>query len=311
MSEYDGGTARGLSTPWRLVRSGLLGILGYAVVGAAAGVVWEAVWTPPGQVVAQHQVFFDSYASLRQVFTGTGWYVVVGTVASALASLVVCLFTRHRALLTLALVIVGSAIGAAVMLKVGTSLGPADPATIAAHTVKRTAVAGALTVDGTSHLGVKSPYLVWPTASLVVLALVFIVLPVPPLPRDRRDPFPLTPRRTDVAPSTQPGDRSPEVAGSGGGRHQLTRTSDDRTRLAEEIRSVRFTPVRFRRGYDMGAVDRLLDAAAGAIRRGEPVAALLAPALPTVSWHEAYDRSEVDTFLQTLRNSATAMDAHG
>lgn len=198
MSEHDDRARRGLlawgSTWPAIVRTVLVVLLGYAAMGALAGAVWEAVWTPPGQVIAEHQVFFDSYASLRRVFTGTGWYAVVGSVASALVSLVVCLFTRQRALLTLALVIVGSAIGAAVMLKVGTSLGPTDPASLAAHTVKRTTVPGALTVDGTSHLGIKSPYLVWPTMSLLVLAVVFMVLPASPFPRDQRDRRPADPR---------------------------------------------------------------------------------------------------------------------
>jgi hypothetical protein len=197
MSENHDPARRGLRASGRawpaIVRTVLMVLLAYAVVGALAGAVWELVWTPPGQVIARHQVFFDSYASLRRVFTGTGWYAVVGFVASALVSLVVCLLTRHRALLTLALVIVGSAIGAVVMLKVGTSLGPPDPASIAAHTVKRTPVLGALTVDGTSHLGIKSPYLVWPTASLLVLAVVFMVLPVSPFPRDQRDTYPTDP----------------------------------------------------------------------------------------------------------------------
>jgi hypothetical protein len=202
VSEYDDRASRRFLAPgsaWSAsLRTVLLVLLGYAVMGAVAGVVWEAVWTPPGQVIAEHQVFFDSYASLRRVFTGTGWYVVVGSVASALVSLVVCLLTRHRALLTLALVIVGSAIGAAVMLKVGTSLGPPDPESIAVHTVKRTTVPGALTVDGTSHLGIKSPYLVWPTASLLVLAVVFMVLPTPPFPRDHRDMSPTDPREAGL-----------------------------------------------------------------------------------------------------------------
>jgi hypothetical protein len=198
VSEYDDRAGRRFLAPgsaWPAqVRTVLLVLLGYAVVGAVAGAVWEAVWNPPGQVIAEHQVFFDSYASLRRVFTGTGWYVVVGSLASGLVSLVVCLLTRHRALLTLALVILGSAVGAAVMLKVGTSLGPPDPASIALHTVKRTTVPGALTVEGTSHLGIKSPYLVWPTASLLVLAVVFMVLPTPPFPRDHRDTSPTDPR---------------------------------------------------------------------------------------------------------------------
>jgi DivIVA domain-containing protein len=309
MSERDDGAGRGLSTPWKVARTVLLVLVAYAVVGALAGVVWEAVWTPPGQVIAEHQVFFDSYASLRRVFTGTGWYVVVGSVASALVSLVVCLLTRHRALLTLALVVVGSAIGAAVMLKIGTSLGPPDPATLAAHTVKRTTVPGELTVDGTSHLGIKSPYLVWPTASLLVLAVVFIILPVPPFPRDRHATSPIGPGYAGMPP-TYGDPRAPAGMPTDVGRHQAT-PSDGRARLVDEIRSVRFTPVRIRRGYDMGSVDRLLDNAAQALSRGEPLAPILeAPQLATVSWREAYDTSEVDTFLETLRNSANRMDTH-
>jgi hypothetical protein len=198
MSEIDDSARRGPSTLWRVARAGLLVLAAYAVVGALAGVVWEAVWTPPGQVIAQHQVFYDSYASLRRVFTGTGWYVVVGTVASAVVSLVICLLTRHRALLALAGVIVGSALGAFVMLRVGTALGPADPADLAAHTVERTTVPGELTVDGTSHFGIKSPYLVWPAASLLVLAGVFITLPVSPFPRDRRDTRAVDPHEADL-----------------------------------------------------------------------------------------------------------------
>jgi hypothetical protein len=208
MSEHADDARRGpLATKGPLLASArtvLLVLLAYAVVGAAAGAVWEWVWTPPGQVVAQHQVFYDSYASLRRAFTGTGWYAVVGTLASALVSLGVCLLTRRRGLLALGLVIVGSAIGAAVMFTVGTSLGPADPTSIAAHTVKRTPVSGELTVEGTSHLGIKSPYLVWPMASLAVLALVFFALPVSPADVDRPDKHRMDPREAGL-PGTHPG----------------------------------------------------------------------------------------------------------
>ena len=202
MNENVDHASRGLfasgSPALSILRTVLLTLLAYAVMGVVAGIVWEAVWTPPGQVIAKHQVFFDSYASLRGVFTGTGWYVLVGGLASALVSLVVCLLTRRRGLLTLALVIVGSAVGAAVMLKVGTHLGPADPASIAAHTVKRTTVAGQLTVEGKTVLGVKSPYLVWPMTSLMVLSLVFFAVPVSPVELERLRPHPADPREADV-----------------------------------------------------------------------------------------------------------------
>jgi hypothetical protein len=146
-------------------------VLAYVVVGALAGVVWEWVWTPPGQVVQQHQVFYTSYASLRGEFTGTGWYVVVAAVASALLALGSCLLARGRELLVLLCVIAGSAVAAALMWRVGTLLGPADPATLAHHTVARTPVEGQLTVAG------KSPYLTWPIISLFVLAILYFSMP--------------------------------------------------------------------------------------------------------------------------------------
>jgi hypothetical protein len=146
-------------------------LLAYAAVGAVAGVVWEWVWTPPGVVLAQHQVLYDSYASLRRVFTGTGLYVLVAAVASALLALVVTVLVRGRELLMLAAVVLGSALAAALMWRVGTLLGPGDPASIAARTAGHARVPGNLTVTG------KSPYLIWPMVSLFVLTLVYFTWP--------------------------------------------------------------------------------------------------------------------------------------
>jgi hypothetical protein len=171
MSEHDDRARPGLFAAGSPARTAVSILLAYAVLGAVAGVVWETIWTPPGQVITQHQVFYDSYASLRRVFTGTGYYVMVGAVASALLALVVALLARGREILTLVLVIIGSLVAAWVMLKVGTALAPGDPAGLAAHTTARTPVQGQLQVQG------KSPYLIWPMTSLLVLALVFFAWP--------------------------------------------------------------------------------------------------------------------------------------
>jgi hypothetical protein len=174
------------------VRTCLLVLLAYAVLGAAAGVVWEWVWTPPGEVIAQHQIFYDGYPSLRRVFTGTGLYVLVGAPASAIIALAVCLRTRGREVLVLVLVVVGSAIAAALMWWVGTHLGPDDPAGRAAHIVARTRVSGNLTVGG------KSPYLVWPMTSLLVLAIVYFSWPSSMADARHRDEPPTDRSEPDV-----------------------------------------------------------------------------------------------------------------
>lgn len=171
MSEHEERARPGLLASGSVVRTAVLVLLAYAVLGVVAGVVWEWIWTPPGQIIDRHQVLFDSYASLRRVFTGTGLYALVGGLTSALIALAVTTLTRGRELWVLLFVIIGSAIGAGLMWRVGTHLGPADPASIAAHTSGRTAVHGNLTVSG------KSPFLVWPMTSLFVLALIYFAWP--------------------------------------------------------------------------------------------------------------------------------------
>jgi hypothetical protein len=148
----------GRGSPARQV---VLVLLAYVVVGAIAGAVWEWVWTPPVHIIRNHQVYYASYASLR----------LVGAAASALLSVVVCLLTRRRELVTLASVLVGSVLAALVMRLVGGWLGPADPLSIAATAADNTQVPGSLVVTG------RTAYLVWPVVSLFVLALVFFAWP--------------------------------------------------------------------------------------------------------------------------------------
>jgi DivIVA domain-containing protein len=75
--------------------------------------------------------------------------------------------------------------------------------------------------------------------------------------------------------------------------------------LVERITQARFTPVRLRHeGYDMGAVDDLLDRVVAALGRGEAVIPVLdAARLGKVRLREGYDIAEVDRFLRDLRDS--------
>ena len=77
--------------------------------------------------------------------------------------------------------------------------------------------------------------------------------------------------------------------------------------LVEEITNAQFTPTRIREGYDMGAVDDLLDGLVAALGRGESIADLIESAqLPVVAWREGYSKVEVDAFLERIRRSAPA-----
>ncbi|MDX6357079.1 MAG: hypothetical protein QOH37_133 [Nocardioidaceae bacterium] len=149
----------------------------YALVALVAGLVWEAVWAPPDQVVQQHQVYPADYEALRRIFTGTGLYVLIAAIASGVTALVIGLLTKGRELVVLLGVTLGSAVAAGVMREVGISRGPADPTTLAASKADGVHLPGALDVSG------FSPYLVWPMISVLVLALVFFALPRSPHPR--------------------------------------------------------------------------------------------------------------------------------
>lgn len=72
--------------------------------------------------------------------------------------------------------------------------------------------------------------------------------------------------------------------------------------LVERIRSVQFTPVRLREGYEMATVDQCLDELEAAASRGLPLRTLVEAAgpFPTVTWREGYNISEVDDFLAAL-----------
>ena len=71
--------------------------------------------------------------------------------------------------------------------------------------------------------------------------------------------------------------------------------------IAERIRTVRFTPVRIREGYDMGEVDDFLDQVTRAALSGMPLAPLVAhQTFGRVTWREGYDIQEVEDFLMQI-----------
>jgi hypothetical protein len=141
-----------------------------AAVGALAGVVWEWVWTPTVGVVTDHRWTAGDAIGLQHEFSGTGWYVVVGTVAGLLAGVAIGLLADRAPLVTLAAVVVGSVLGAWLMLVVGTSLGPPDPTALARTADDGTRLPMQLSVSG------HSPWTALPVGALLGLLLVFVGL---------------------------------------------------------------------------------------------------------------------------------------
>jgi amino acid transporter len=147
-----------------------LGVLVMAGAGAVAGVVWEWLWTAPVGVVVDHRWVAQDEAGLRGQFSGTGWFVVVATLAGLVAGLVVALLLDRVPLLTLLAVVLGSAAATWLMLRVGAALGPADPAHLALTAKDGTHLPGQLDVSR------RSPWVSLPAGALVALTLVFIGL---------------------------------------------------------------------------------------------------------------------------------------
>jgi hypothetical protein len=145
-------------------------IVALAAVGALAGVVWQWAWTPTVGVAVDHRWSAGDALGLQHEFSGTGWYVVVGAVAGLIGGLAVALFVDRAPLLTLAAVVVGSALAAWLMLLVGTALGPADQDVVARTAADGTKIPMQLTVTG------HSPWIALPSGALIGLVIVFIGL---------------------------------------------------------------------------------------------------------------------------------------
>jgi MFS family permease len=142
----------------------------FAAVGAGAGWLWFQVWHQPTGTVVAHDWFTDE-AGLRNVFDGTAWYVVLAAAGALLAGALATVFARRSPLVTMAAVLLGSALAAWLMLRVGLALSPPDPEVLAKTADEGTKLPGRLSLEG-GH----SPYLVWPLAALIALMVLNFLL---------------------------------------------------------------------------------------------------------------------------------------
>jgi hypothetical protein len=154
---------------WWLVRDVLLVLAVFAAVGALAGVWWELWWSPPTGVVVDHAWVPDA-VGVRELFSGTALYVVVGLTCGLLAGAGCAWFVDRVEVVTLLTVAAGSVLAAWLMLQVGTALAPPDPALVAETAADGTRVDGTLRVQGDGAL------VSLPAGALTGLVVVFIGL---------------------------------------------------------------------------------------------------------------------------------------
>lgn len=146
----------------------IVGVL--AAAGVIGAFVWEWLWTAPVGVVVDHQWMAEDETGLQGMFDATGWYVVIASVTGLVAGFAVAMFLDRVPLLTLAGIVLGSALGTFLMLRVGAALGPPDPRVLALDAPDGTHLPGDLVVAG------SSAWIALPAGALVALAVVFIGL---------------------------------------------------------------------------------------------------------------------------------------
>jgi lysylphosphatidylglycerol synthetase-like protein (DUF2156 family) len=140
----------------------------FAAAGAAAGWLWYKIWDVPSGVVSGG-AWYTNEAGLRADFQGVAWYVTIALVVGlVLGMLTAWLFDRSE-LVTLAAVVVGSALAAYLMLRVGTHLSPPDPHELAKTAKDGDKLKGALLVTSWPPKGAFT------FGALIGLAVVYAV----------------------------------------------------------------------------------------------------------------------------------------
>ena len=152
----------------------VVAVLGtYVVLGVVGAVLWWALCDPATFTVTDDGGIAMGEVELSKRFDPDAWYAVIAAVLGLVSGTALTWWRSRDHLLTSGLLIVGSAVAAALMSVVGGWLGAADPRTLAATAETGAQLSAALTVDATVT------YLVWPVTVLVG-ALVVLWSPAAP-----------------------------------------------------------------------------------------------------------------------------------
>ena len=159
----------------------------FAGTGLLGGWVWWKLWAPaPAGAVYEKQWYPKATEGLLADFAGTGWYVVVALVAGVLLGVLAGLRLDRNEIVTLVAVVVGSALAAWLMMKVGFHFSPPDPQHIADTAKNGTELPGQLELAGSVNLPghrfdevVRSPMLAFPIGALAGLAIALFGMSKP------------------------------------------------------------------------------------------------------------------------------------
>jgi len=136
------------------------------VLGLLGGVLWWVLTEPALFTVGEEGTLGMGEVELADRFSATGWFTVLAVVLGALSGGALTWWRNRDPMLTAGLLVLGSLVGTAAMARVGTWLGPPDPAVVAA-----TARPGDL-VPAALEVGATVAYLVWTIAALAGALMV-------------------------------------------------------------------------------------------------------------------------------------------
>ncbi len=168
----------GVATPSNRVIVGYLaGLLGralavvalFAGVGAACGWLWFSAVDAALGGVQDGEWLYEDFPAIGRVFEATALYVAIGVVAGALLGVVTAVLVRRAEVLILVAVLAGSALAAWLSYRVGLSLSPPDPQTLAADLPDGSRLDGNLVMPG------RSPFIAWPLGGLLGLAITYFL----------------------------------------------------------------------------------------------------------------------------------------
>ncbi|MDO9458347.1 hypothetical protein [Nocardioides sp.] len=152
----------------RIVVENLAVVAVFVAAGVGGGFLWSRLWDPPMGAVQDGEWLYLDYATIGHVFSGTALYVVIGVLGGLALGILAAFACRASEVVTLAAILVGSALAGYLAYRIGLERSPANPRLLALVLPDETVLPGALRVSG------HSPFVAWPFGALVGLATTYL-----------------------------------------------------------------------------------------------------------------------------------------